>query len=524
MKIMNCIIKYICLCIFLLSDIELLGQEYYELYSYNAYFKENNYIDSIPNLSIPPTFVNIKNDLPQPVWTARQDVIRAYWAAWKIAFSNLKSVEPKSGFVSPYIDAAFNDCIFMWDTSFMVLFGKYGTRAFNFQGSLDNFYACQKSDGFICREIRSYNGTDCFERFDPSSTGPNIMPWAEWEYFENFGDTLRLKKIFSPLMAYYHWLRINRTWKDGSYFLSGWGCGMDNQPRVPKGYDTQWGNAHMSWVDANMQQILSAKVLLKMAKILNRSRDTLLLKKDIQHLSQFVNKRMWNKKLNFYTDLFEDGSLSSTLTIGSYWSLLADVVPANRLKKYVLHLSDSTEFCRYHRVPSLAATDDAYEFDGGYWRGGVWAPTVYMVLKGLTKVGMDSLAYEIADNHLNNVVSVFNQTKTFFENYSPERLKGNDRKNFVGWTGLSPIAILLEYIFGIRPDVPHNRIILDVRMTDEYGVNNYPFGPVGIIDLLVKARKTKTQRPIVEIKSNVDFTLTLLWEGGMVDIPIKASC
>ena len=36
---------------------------------------------------------------------------------------------------------------------FMTLFGRYGERAFTFMRTLDNFYAKQHPDGFICREI-----------------------------------------------------------------------------------------------------------------------------------------------------------------------------------------------------------------------------------------------------------------------------------------------------------------------------------------------------------------------------------
>ena len=77
-----------------------------------------------------------------------------------------------------HIDPAFNDCVFMWDSCFMTLFGRYGARAFPFVRTLDNFYAKQHVDGFICREIGRALGDDRFPRFDPSSTGPNVMAWA----------------------------------------------------------------------------------------------------------------------------------------------------------------------------------------------------------------------------------------------------------------------------------------------------------------------------------------------------------
>lgn len=62
----------------------------------------------------------------------------------------------------------------------------------------EQLYAKQHPDGFICREIKA-DGADCFERYDPVSTGPNLMPWCEMVYFHQFGDTERLHKIFRTL-------------------------------------------------------------------------------------------------------------------------------------------------------------------------------------------------------------------------------------------------------------------------------------------------------------------------------------
>lgn len=56
-------------------------------------------------------------------WDGFSDVLSCYWRAWEIAFGNLRKPVPGSGFVSPYIGAAFNGCIFMWDSAFMMLFG-----------------------------------------------------------------------------------------------------------------------------------------------------------------------------------------------------------------------------------------------------------------------------------------------------------------------------------------------------------------------------------------------------------------
>ncbi len=68
------------------------------------------------------------------------------------------SRRPGSGFVSPFIDAAFNQNIFLWDTCFMTMFCNYAHPYVPGICSLDNFYAKQHADGEICREINRTTG------------------------------------------------------------------------------------------------------------------------------------------------------------------------------------------------------------------------------------------------------------------------------------------------------------------------------------------------------------------------------
>ncbi len=514
---------YLLSLLFLVITVGLFSQPYYDTHVVNSLVTENQFIRANPDTSALPRFNEIKNRLPQPQWPARQDVIDCYWRAWELAFGNLHKPAPGSGFVSPFIDPAFNGHIFMWDTHFMLMFGRYGARAFNFQQSLDNFYACQHSDGYICREIVESDGSDFFERFDVSSTGPNLFPWTEWEYYLNFNDTTRLRKVFAPLLAYYQWFNTYRSWPDGTYFSSGWGCGMDNQPRLPKGYSPEWSHGKMSWIDISLQQVLAAKLLVKMAEKLGKEEDAVALRDEIIYLDKFINEKMWNESSSFYFDRFQDGSLSEVKSIASYWALLAGIVPANRLDPFIGHLQNPGEFARKHRVATLSADHPLFNPEGGYWRGSIWAPTNYMVLRGLTQNGYDSLAFEIAWNHLNNVVEVFNNTRTLFENYAPDKVQGNDRKDFVGWTGIVPISVLFEYIFGIRADVPAQKIILDVRITDEYSISNYPFGQEGNLDIKVGKRSSIIEEPTLTLSSDIPIEIHLYWAAGKKIINLKPS-
>jgi glycogen debranching enzyme len=482
----------------------------------NRFVSENIFL-TLPREQAPlPEFGAAKRLLPAPYWPGRERTVACYWKAWEIAFRNLRQPAPQSPLIANFIDTAFNDCTFMWDSSFMTMFGRYGSRAFNFQRTLDNFYSRQHADGFICREIAVRDGTDRFERFDPASTGPNIMPWAEWEYYLHFQDKSRLAKVFPVLLAYTQWLRAHRTWPDGSYWSSGWGCGMDNQPRLPRGYHVAFDHGHMAWCDTTLQQIFANKLLARMAVEIGRAGEVGEIIAEAEWLAGFVNQHMWDDRAAFYCDRFRAGTLSRTKTIGAYWALLAEVVSGDRLRRFVAHLCDPQQFARPHRVPTLSADDPAYDASGGYWLGGVWAPTNYMVLRGLGVAGEDALAHEIAINHLEQVVAVFEATGTLWENYAPESASPGRPagKDFVGWTGLSPIAILFENVFGLRPDVRRNELTWDIRLLDEHGVERYPFGAGVTLDLRCARRNSPEEEPVITAAATHPVTLVVQWAAG----------
>ncbi len=460
-----------------------------------------------------PLYEDIADKLPIPVWAGRRDVIDCYHKTWRIAWGNLRRPDPAAGFVSNFIDTAFNGYLFMWDSSFIVMFGKYASRYFNFQATLDNFYSHQHRDGFICREICERERGEMWTRDDPSSTGPNILPWAEWTYYESTGDRERLSRVFDPLLAYHHWLRLNRSWPDGTYWYNGLSCGMDNAPRPDPHYHTVLSHGFMSWVDACAHQYLSGQILCEMARVLGREAEVADLQAETEMLSRVINDKMWDDATAFYYDTRRDGSLSGVKTLASYWTLLAGLPSPERAARFVSHLDNEREFKRPFRIPTLSADHPAYRPTGDYWQGSVWAPTNYMTLCGLHRYSYDRLAHEIARDYVNAVVEVFEKTGTVFENYAPEAMApGNPAKpDFVGWTGLAPISILFEYVFGIHPDARNHTIEWHIHLAEEHGVRQYPLGEA-TVDLVCHAR-ADGEPPRVTLRADRPVTLEVVWNG-----------
>lgn len=501
--------------------------KYRKNYKENAYVKENAFIGQPPRSVTIPSYADVKDQLPQPIWEGHEDAIRCYDKAWQIAFENIHNPGENSGMISPYMDAAFNDHLFMWDSCFMLMFGRYAAKLFPFQETLDNFYALQHADGFICREIAEKDGKDIFAPYDHCSTGPNVMPWCEYEHYQFHGDVDRVKRVFPALLAYHQWLRANRTWPHGGYWANGWSCGMDNMPRLKNKnlLASYFSNGHMIWADISMQQLLSCNVLIDMAKLCGRSQDVADLEAERNQLRALINEKLWDDHTNFYYDLWANGKHSGVKSIGAYWALMAQAVPQKHLSAFVAHLSDPKEFNRPNRIPTLSADNEFYCRDGNYWRGAIWAPTNYMVLKGLETYGCNDLAFEIATCALDNVVQTFCETGTLFENYAPEYAgKGNIAKgDFVGWSGIFPICTLLEFVFGLKWNGWRKELVWNVSLTDRFGVDRFPLGNHGTAKILCHKRENTQDRPQIEISSDMDFTLILQWNGHEEKIQIQAN-
>ncbi|MDO5035343.1 MAG: trehalase family glycosidase [Porphyromonas sp.] len=488
---------------------------YKNTYVKNVFVTENQYRTIKPQITHPGTFEEAQQILPSPHWDGHEDAIKMYWDAWRIAIRNIRQPEPNSGFVATYIDTAYNGNLFMWDDAFILMFARYGARFFPFQNTLDNFYAKQHPDGFICREIRA-DGADCFERYDPTSTGPNLIPWCEMIYYHQYGDLDRLHRIFPVLCGYYEWLRDNRTWRNGTYWSSGWGTGMDNMPRVQEHYSPIFSHGHMIWLDTNLQQIMTAYQLLEMGFYTERWQEIEDYETEALALTKYIRENLWDNSTGFLYDQYRDDTLCETKGIGAFWALHTDVLEEAELDRLVAHLEDESEFARPHPVPSLSADNPKYRPNGRYWQGGVWPSTNYMVINGLTKKGYHTLAYQIAARHYQAVMEVYKRSGTFYEYYAPETIEPGfmAREDFVGWGGLAPIALLIEYMIGIRADYVEKTIVWDLHQTEAHGIDRYPFGPDGMIDLHCDARKSTAQKPRVTVKSNVPFTLLVRYGDG----------
>jgi len=414
-----------------------------------------------------PTFEQCRQLLPQPVVTDHPDWESLYWKAWDLAFQHLMQPHPGSGFVSNFIDPAFNGNTFQWDSCFMVMFAHYAEPEFHAIGTLDNFYAKQHEDGYICREIIRSNGKDYQLGGIDNTINPPLYSWVEWENYLLTGDKTRFRDVLPRLVKYYEWLKTHRRRENGLYWNTGLGAGEDDLVRNETAF---------SWVDMTAQQAGNAYYIARIAEQVGETEVARFFDSENTSLSKLVTRSMWDPKTGFYYDLKKDGTPTGVKTILGFWPILAHIASRKQAADLVRHLKNPREFWRQNLVPALAADEAGYSADGQYWNGAVWTPTNFMVIKSLEDYGYQDLASKVTSIYLANMSQVLKESGTIWENYAPDKPAGHGARDMVGWSGDGPIALLIENVLGIRGLASSHRVFWRPRLAGENGLKNLRVG------------------------------------------------
>ncbi|MFI5390706.1 MAG: amylo-alpha-1,6-glucosidase [Bacteriovoracales bacterium] len=487
-----------------------------------------NYFQPIPfdpKTWVKPDISNYKKSLPNPIWEGDQGLIDMYWFAWKLALEHFRTPEGHPGTASPYMDENFSDNFFQWDTAFMLQFGNYLLPRYNPIASFDNFYNLQHHTGKIWKEYSELNGEELWDLIKGDrEINPPLFAWAEWEAYKISGDKERLTRVFQANEQYLLWLEAGRK-ANGTNHRLYWntpiGCGMDNIP-VP------WSHKH-GWVDMSSQMVLAYKSMAKMAGVLGWIEKEKKYLELANVIAKRINDFMWDDKEGIYFDIDQNGERMGIKHIGLFWPLLAGITSKEQEAKLIGHLKNPNEFNTDLPFATLSKDNPKFRPLGNYWRGGVWAPTNYMVIKGLAERGYEDDAFEFSRRYLKGLLEVYSYTNTLWEAYAPLKSSPkvarefgeldeskfgpwvftpgknamgikNTKRDFVGWTGVGPINLFLENLIGIRRDVIGNKIFWRLGPLHRHGIENLPFGD-GFLSLVCEKRETSGEYTL-----NIDTT------------------
>lgn len=279
---------------------------------------------------------------------------------------------------------------------------------------------------------------------------------------------------------------------------------MDNSPRHGGG-----------WVDLAAQQAHAALTISWIAGQLGDLQRQRYYGREYVRLRDAIERACWDDADGIYYDLDENGEHVKVKTVAAFWPMLAQIPAPERVDRLLGHLRSRDEFLRTHRVPTLAANHLDYDPAGGYWKGAVWAPTNFMIVKGLEACDRPDDARLIALNHLTMMAQVFKDTGTIWENYAPDSAAAGEpaKRDFVGWSGCGPIALLIENVLGLQTDGATDSLLWRIREPGRHGIENFVFGD-NVVTLVCERPVVPNGPRTVTVMTTSPFVLTIDTPAG----------
>lgn len=456
--------------------------------------------------------------LPQPVLEGHPEWIDLYYRAWELAFQNVEYIA-QEGWKPQMTCMPGVNTIWQWDSCLMTFITNYANGTITALNNLDNLYRLRReSDGYMSMAYRINSEQPAW----PGRINPPLMAWAEWESYLISGNRERLAEVLPALMGNFQFIENNRRRVSGLYWFEDPGSsGMDNSPRGPYACPELDGSG-ICHVDLACQQALSAKCIANMLDVLEQPEQADYYRSEQHRINDLINRYHWSEQAGFYFDFFGRSSAESKIkyinskTAAAFWTILCGAAQGQRLERMVEHMFSPEEF--YTKVPfaTLAADDPNYDPTGGYWLGGVWAPTNFAAIRGLQENGRSSLAREAAVRYLNAVCKVANEPaygNTIWECYSPTEYRPATaeagelvRADFVGWSGIAPVTMLIENIIGLHFSAKENTVTFEMFPGQLCGLKNMTFNG-GKVSIVCTKYVPIAGQSEIEVISDKSFTL-----------------
>ncbi len=415
----------------------------------------------------------VKKDFPRVHFYDR-DLVGLYDETWTLMKDYWKRGTQKNGFSTRYFNHPHSSRINQFEACFATFFLVYSNRIFPVISLLDNFYGKQEDSGAIRGEYREDDGKPVHSRDNPKGVLPPLFAWAEYNIYHKLGAKKRIKDVLPVLEKYFQWLEDTFKQDNGLLSVPLAATMMDNSPRESMRYP----------IDFNSQMALFAYYMSELADIINDKETNYKYRKSYFSLKTKINSMMWDERDGFYYDLDAREKRLRVKTIASFWPLIAEIPNEARGERLIDHLVDPHEFGIENPFPTLAVKDKHFDRIGMGYRGSVYPPLNYMVIKGLEKYNRFDLAREFAIRHLYYVLDGFyphnGKKGSLFEAYAPYTegpakwpgKRGFPRQMFLPSTALSSVSLMLENIIGLDISLPRKTVDWTIPTLETMGIED----------------------------------------------------
>ncbi len=415
----------------------------------------------------------VRKDFPK-VHFYDQDLVALYDESWILVRDFWKKGTSANGLHGRYFTHPDSTRINQFDACFSTFFLVYSNRIYPVLSLLDNFYSKQEDSGAIRGEYGQKDGKPIRSKGNPKGVLPPLFAWAEFNIYHKLGVKKRIREVLPVLERYYEWIETTFRKENGLYSVPLAATMMDNSPRDGMHYP----------IDFNSQMALAALYMSELADIINDKDTNYKYKKAYFSLKTKINTLMWDERDGFYFDLDSKEKRLKVKTVASFWPLIAEIPNEARGEQVIEHLVDPREFGIENPFPTLAVKDKHYDPIGMGFRGSVYPPFDYMIIKGLEKYKRHDLAREFAIRHIYHVLDGLypntGKKGSLYEAYAPHTegpakwpgKKGFPRTMFLPYTALTTISLMLENIIGLNISLPRKTVNWTIPTLEHMGIED----------------------------------------------------
>ncbi len=248
--------------------------------------------------------------------------------------------------------------------------------------------------------------------------------WAMWELYSRLPDAGKQKELAAtvyPLLKEAY--RVWTTQIDLDHnLLCATPNNWDDNPRddllfkeatdIPGQWNSWWNDWVRDTRDnfiedpaASSQLAYGTVILGRFARILGKAQEAADWEKQFQRHVQAIDT-LWDEEKGYwivtYRHALKDKVLTSSILYPVFTGVCRD--PARIRRVIESHLLNPAEFNGTYPVPTVAYNDPRYykqkpprsDQEGGLWRGNIWLPESWIIVKGLYEYGYEAEAGDIA--------------------------------------------------------------------------------------------------------------------------------
>ncbi len=302
--------------------------------------------------------------------------------------------------------------------------------------------------------------------------------WSMWELYSRIPDTAQqhqFARLVYPLLKETYKVWTTRIDIDHNLLCStpnNWDDGprADLLFREARDIPGQWNSWWDDWVrmsrDNYLEDPASSSLLAYGTVVMQRLANILGYTNDAEEWAKQYNKSitaidsLWDEKAGYWTVRYKHHLRDNVLTSSILYPVFTDMCRDTAKIRRVIedHILNPSEFNGPYPIPTVAYNSPRYYKQkpprtneaGGLWRGNIWMPEAWIIVKGLYKYGYEDQANDIA-HRLTGMMSRQEQWTRDFPQFGSMPAEYYDSRTGAGqhirkfsWTS----AVAMEFLLG----------------------------------------------------------------------------